>query len=40
MMKFGMGVVPFGTTSKSTFEYPTIGDNKMTDEESHEVDQQ
>jgi hypothetical protein len=31
-MKFGMGVVPLGTTSKSYF-YHTIGDTKVADEE-------
>jgi hypothetical protein len=37
-MKFGMGVVPFGATSKSYILIPTISDNKITDEESREVD--
>jgi hypothetical protein len=37
-MKFDMGVVPLGLPQNRTFEYPAIGDNKITDEEIREVD--
>jgi hypothetical protein len=34
-MKFGMGIVPVGTALKSYFfQFPTIGNNKMADEET------
>jgi hypothetical protein len=36
-MKFGMGVVPLESALKSYFQFPTIGNTNMADEQTCEV---